>query len=167
MNRVQFNPDKCKELRISFARNPVDRTSKYRQVIHRGTYCKCQPNIEEAVKKASKRLYFLVQLKLAKLPPTDLILFYNTCVRSVIVIDYVQVFHNDLPRYLINELIRIEKKEISIIMPGTTYNNACETLGVTPMVYHIDTLCDNLFHSIASDKDYRLDSLLPPLYYIS
>ena len=23
-NRVQFNPDKCKELRISFARNPVE-----------------------------------------------------------------------------------------------------------------------------------------------
>ena len=73
VNRVELNPDKCKELRISFARNPVDRTSKYRQVI--GTYCKCQPNIEEAFKNSSKRLNFLVQLKLAKLPPTDLILF--------------------------------------------------------------------------------------------
>ena len=104
VNRVELNPDKCKELRISFARNPVDRTSKYRQVI--GTYCKCQPNIEEAVKNSSKRLNFLVQLKLAKLPPTDLILFYNTCVRSVI--DYVQVFYNNLPRYLINELVRID-----------------------------------------------------------
>ena len=29
VNRVELNPDKCKELRISFARNPVDRTSKY------------------------------------------------------------------------------------------------------------------------------------------
>ena len=67
---------------------------------------KCQPNIEEAVKNSSKRLNFLVQLKLAKLPPTDLILFYNTCVRSVI--DYVQVFYNDLPQYLINELVRID-----------------------------------------------------------
>ena len=163
VNRVELNPDKCKELRISFARNPVDRTSKYRQVI--GTCCKCQTNIEEGVKKGSKRLYFLVQLKLAKLPPTDLILFCNTCVRSVI--DYVQVFYNDLPRYLINELVRIEKKAISIIMPSTTYNNACEILGVIPMVYHIDKLCENLFHSIASDKDHRLDSLLLPLYYIS
>ena len=159
VNRVQLNPGKCMELRTSFARNPIDRTSRYRQVI--GTYCKREPNIEEAVKKASKRLYFLVQLKLSKLPPTDRILFYNTCVRSVI--DYVQVFYNDLSRYLINELVRIEKKAISIIMHGTTYNNACKILAVTPMVYHIDTLCDNLFHSIASDKNHRLDSLFPPL----
>ena len=60
-------------------------------------------HIEEVVKKARKRLYFLVQLNRAKLLPTALILFYNTCVRSVI--DYaVQVFYNALPQYIINEL---------------------------------------------------------------
>ena len=48
-------------------------------------------HIEEVVKKASKRFYFLVQPKRTKLSPTGLILFYNTCVRSVV--DYaVQVF---------------------------------------------------------------------------
>ena len=82
--------------------------------------------MEEVVKKANKRLYFLVQLKRAKLSSTDLILFFNTCVRSVI--DYaVQVFYNALPQYLINELVRIEKRAISIIMPG-----------VTPMEDHIE-----------------------------
>ena len=39
----------------------------------------------ETVKKASKRLYFLVQLKQAKLPIRDLVLFYATCIRSLLV----------------------------------------------------------------------------------
>ena len=108
-------------------------------------------------------MYFLVQLKQAKLPPTDLILFYNTCVRSVI--DYaVQVFYNALPQYLINELIHIEKRAISIIMPDTSYGNAGEILGESPIVDHIDSLYDKLFYSITSDKDHRLNCLLPPFY---
>ena len=105
-------------------------------------------SIEEVVKKGSKRLYFLVPLRRAKLQPTDLILFYNTCIRSVI--DYaVQVFYNAMLQFLINELVRIEKKAISIIIPGKSYNNTLEILGVTPMVDNFDSLCDKLFHSIA------------------
>ena len=120
-------------------------------------------HVEEVVKKAIKRLDFLVQLKRAKLPPTYLILFYNTCVRSAI--DYaVQVFYNALPQYLINELVHIEKRAISIIMPDRSYSNACEILGESPIVNHIDSSCDKLFYSITSDKDHRLNSLLPPLY---
>ena len=41
-------------------------------------------HINETVKKASKRLYFLVQLKRAKLPCRDLVLFYATCIRSIL-----------------------------------------------------------------------------------
>ena len=37
-------------------------------------------HINETVKKASKRLYFLVQLERAKLPCRDLVLFYATCI---------------------------------------------------------------------------------------
>ena len=41
--------------------------------------------VNETVKKASKRLYFLVQLKRAKLPCRDLVLFYAICIRSILV----------------------------------------------------------------------------------
>ena len=41
-------------------------------------------HINETVKKASKRLYFLVQFKRAKLPCRDLFLFYATCIRSIL-----------------------------------------------------------------------------------
>ena len=49
-------------------------------------------------------------------------------------------------------------------MPGASYNNVYEILGITLIVDHIDPLCDKLFHRIVSNKDHRLNSLLPPLY---
>ena len=128
-NRVQLNPEKCKELRISFARNPVELDTlvidgKEVEVVSTAKLLGLtisanltwNTHIEEVLKKARKRLYFLVQLKRAKLPPTDLILF-------------------------------------SIIMPDTSYNNACEILGESPKVDRIDSLCDKLCYSITSGKD--------------
>ena len=44
------------------------------------------------LKKASKRLYFLVKLKRAKVTSTDLGFFYSSCIRSIM--DYaVPAFH--------------------------------------------------------------------------
>ena len=40
-------------------------------------------HINEILKKASKRLYFLLQLKRAKVTRTDLGLFYSSCIRSI------------------------------------------------------------------------------------
>ena len=52
-------------------------------------------HIKEVVKKVSKRLYYLVQLKRARLPVKDLVLFYTSCVRSVM--DYaVPAFYHSL-----------------------------------------------------------------------
>ena len=48
-------------------------------------------------------------------------------------------------------------------MTGTSYDNACEILGITLMVDRTDSLCDKLFQSITSDKDQERNSLLPPL----
>ena len=60
----------------------------------------------EVTKKAAKRLYFLVQLKRARVPQKDLCLSYITCVRFVI--HYAApVFHHELPAYLSQELERV------------------------------------------------------------
>ena len=55
--------------------------------------------VNETVKKASKRLYFLVQLKRAKLPCRDLVLFYAICTRSILVYS-APVFFYALTKYL-------------------------------------------------------------------
>ena len=51
------------------------------------------------------------------MPPSDQVLFYKACVRSGV--DYaVPVFYNALPQCLKIELVRIEKRALSIIMPA-------------------------------------------------
>ena len=80
-------------------------------------------HITEVIKKAAKRLYFLVQLKRARVPRKDLCLFYITCVRSVT--DYAApVFHHALPAYLSRELERVQKRAMRIICPGIEYQQA-------------------------------------------
>ena len=80
------------------------------------------------MKEAAQRLYFLVQLKRAKLPPdSDLLLFYCTCIRSVHVLTYaVPVFCQALPLYLKYEIEQVQKRALSIIYSGMLYSDASE-----------------------------------------
>ena len=173
-NRMQLNSDKCKELRISFAKNQPD----FSAIVVDGQALEVVQNakllgltisndlswnahIEHVTKKASKRLYFLVQLKRANVPPIDLILFYITCIRSVI--DYaVPVFHHSLPNYLIIELERIQKRALSIIFPQLDYQSALDKSNLTSLAQHHDELCCNLFRDIISDPSHKLHNILPP-----
>ena len=175
INRVHINADKCKELRITFAKQPVDFTpvvmeGKELEVVpsvkliglnisHNLTWNK---QVDEVLNKAGKRLYFLVQLKRAKVPPMDLIIFYKACIRSVS--DYaIPAYFHALPKYLKNEIIRLEKRALAIILPGTNYRTACKVLSLTPIEEHHIKLCGNLFSDIVSDSKHKLHHLLPPL----
>ena len=71
-------------------------------------------HIDDVVKKVNKRLYFLKQLKRAKVPCKSLATFYTSCIKSVI--DYaIPVFYHALPQYLQNDLERLEKRAMAII----------------------------------------------------
>ena len=59
-----------------------------------------QSHVTEMTKKAAKRLYFLVQLKRAKVPPEELVQLYEACIPSVL-INGCQVFHFSLPQFSI------------------------------------------------------------------
>ena len=85
-------------------------------------------HINEILKKASQRLYFLVQLKRAKDTRTDLGPFYSSCIRSIM--DYaIPAFHFSLPKYLIQKLERdIQKRVMFIICPGVIYHEALSLL---------------------------------------
>ena len=173
-NRVVLNPDKCKEMRICFARDPecfdaITIDGKELEVVKNAKLLGLtisdnltwNAHVNEIIKKASKKLYYLVQLKRARVPPSDLVLFYTSCVRSGV--DYaVPVFYNALPQYLKNELVRIEKRALSIILPRTDYSSACGLLGIMPMTEHHGLLCTRLFDQIYSDPGHRLNGLLPP-----
>ena len=164
--------DKCKELRISSAKEqrvfyPVIIEGKEVELV---TCTKLlgltitndltwNDHVTEITKKASKKLYLLTQLKRAGAPKQDLALFYVLRVRSVI--DYAApVFFNGLPQYLKKELVRLEKRVISILTSGKC-NSAIE-VGLTLILEQYYVLCSRLFDNIVSDPNHKLKALLPP-----
>ena len=89
-------------------------------------------HINDIVKKASKRLYFLVQLKRAKRPLKDLVLFCTTCIRSVVTYA-IRVFFYALSKYLQCELDRVQKRAFSIISPGVLTSRHWKKLVFRPL----------------------------------
>lgn len=91
-NRVKLNSDKCKELRISFGKNqpefqPISRSvnGQELEVVQREkllgvtvtSHLSWNEHITNIVTKASKRLYFVEQVKGANLPYKGLDFLYN------------------------------------------------------------------------------------------
>ena len=117
-------------------------------------------HISETVRKVSSRLYCLRQLKRAKTATKELITFYKTCIRPVS--EYAcQVYHNSLPKYLSDDLERLQKRALRIILPEKTYAAALESTGLAMMHDRRQTLTERLFSDIVSNKDHALHSLLP------
>ena len=175
-NRVKLNIDKCKELRISFP--TVSR--EFPPVVIGGECIKAvsdakllgvtissdlswNAHITEVIKKAVKRLYFLIQLKRARVSQKDLCLFYVTCVRSII--DYAApVFHYSLPAYLTHELEHVQRRAMRIICPGIEYQHALALVNLPTVAKHHNDICKHTFENICNDSGHKLKKLLPPLY---
>ena len=64
---------------------------------------KWNDHISECIKKANKRLSFIVLLKRANVPLSDIVNFYCTMIRPVL--EYcAPVFHHALPQYLSDDI---------------------------------------------------------------
>ena len=78
-------------------------------------------HVNEAIRKANNRLYFLVLLKREGVSPHDIIKFYCTVVRPSY--EYcLHFFHHALPEYLVNDIERVETRALSIISPDCSYS---------------------------------------------
>ena len=100
-------------------------------------------HIDEAVKKLSKRIYYLIQIKRANIPLKDIVLFYVTCIRSVI--DYgIPVIYYSQPKYLGSELERLKKRAVRIICSNTNYEDTLITCGLELLSVHHEYICTKL-----------------------
>ena len=128
--RVKLNSEKCKELRIAFVKNepqfvPIVVDGKELERVTSAellgltisSNLTWNEHISEVIKKASKRLYFLVLLKRSRVPRHDMSTFYSVCIRSVLTYAAPAFFYA-LPKYLKDELVGVEKRAMSIICPG-------------------------------------------------
>ena len=90
---------------------------------------KWNDHIDNITAKAAKRLYLLRELKRAGVSCNDLVLFYCSSIRSVL--EYAcMLFHRSLPRYLSEDLERIQKRAMGIILPDYKYRDALKTANI-------------------------------------
>ena len=115
---------------------------------------------ERRLKKAWKRLFFLIQLKRAKVSSKDLVLFYITCIRSVQTYA-IPVFFDGLPKYLKIELERIQKRAFSIISPNIAYSQALQEENIPTIIDYNEQVCNKVFYSIVNVSENKLFKFLP------
>ena len=70
-------------------------------------------------------------------------------------------FNFSLPKYLMQELERIQKRAMSIICPGVSYHEALVIMNFKELATHHDEICESLFHTIVNDNNHRFYKLLP------
>ena len=173
-NKFQIQPKKCKEMRISFKKHPtiyenlhingntIDIVKSVKLLgVTLQDNLKWNQHVDVIIKKASKRLYFLSQLKRAKIHPKDLVKFYITCIRSILTYA-CQVFHFSLPDYLCTALEQIQKRALRIIYGyDTPYNDALEESGLLKLADYRLMLCDEFFAKVLANPQDQLFKMLP------
>ena len=115
--------------------------------------------MNEAIRKANKRLHFLFLLKRVGVNPRDIINFYCTVVRPVL--EYcLLIFHHALPEYLIKDIERVQKRALSIILPDCSYSLCLSTYDIDTLWSQCEEQCFKLFNVICETTNYLTYSLL-------
>ena len=172
-----LNASKCKELVISFTKPEKEfprlkiisgqiETVNHARILGLtiSKDLKWNQHITNIVKKANKRIYFIIQLKRAHVPEADIIKFYTTCVRPVMEFS-CQVFHFALPSYLPNALERVQKRVLSIIYPLTGYADCSQKSGIKPLSDRRVDACEKLFNEITITPAANMHNHIPSRYF--
>ena len=168
-----MNETKCKELQVSFSRSavsfeavtinnkPIEVVTSVKLLgLTISNNLKWNTHIENVIKKGASRLYQLRQLKCAKGDPVELVCFYTTCIRPVS--EYAcQVFHNGLPKYLSEELEKIQRRALRIIFPDLGYQEALKECNIATLYQRRQLLTERLFNEIKDNSCQKLHGLLP------
>ena len=172
---IQISDDetKCKELRIGFCKqkanfDPIRVNGENLEVVDKAKILglgvsnnlKWNDHIAQIISKGQKCLYFLSQLKRARVGTKELVLFYTTCIRPVL--EYASpVFQKSLTTYLDQDLERIQKRALRIILPWVSYEDALQTTGLQRLSDRRDNLSQKLLQEIVTDSSHKLYNLLP------
>ena len=173
----QLNESKCKELRISFTKSenslePIAINNTNIEVVPSAKLLgvmissdlKWNVHLEMICKKVAALLYFLRQLKCAKVPTNDLLSFYTTCTRPVP--EYTcPVFHTALSQHLSDQLERLQKRALRIISTNNlSYRQALEVFNIPTLHDRREALSNAVFQEISNINNHKLCPLFPPLY---
>ena len=112
-------------------------------------------------KKGAKRLYFLLQLKRAKVQAEEPVQFYVACIQSVLP-HGCQVCHFSLPQYLNITFERILKRARRTIFGHEVHcSDALSRSGLVTLEQRRTELCTKLFNKIVENPLDILHPLIP------
>ena len=96
----------------------------------------------------------------AKVPDREIVNFYTACIRPIL--EYAStVFHYSLPKYLSDEMERVQKRSLRIVYPSMHYNEALIESGLETLCARRYAACVKLFSVILDDPNHRLNELVP------
>ena len=120
---------------------------------------KWNEHVNHIVKKAGKRLYMLRLLKRSNADNSILILVYCTIIRPVL--EYAcQVWHFNITEYLSEDIEKLQKRALRIVLPFATYREACSITGIPLLKDRRRLLCERFF--VKNAHGDKLGDLLPP-----
>ena len=164
-NNMKLNVTKCKEMVFDFSEEKrnfpslqIDNTEVERVNSAEILGVTIQNNmnwwehVTKIVKKAGKRLYMLRLLKRANADIKALSTVYITVIRPVL--EYAcQVWHFNIPEYLSDDIERIQKRALGVILPELCYTDAREFINISTLKERRESLCDHiLFYLIESGE---------------
>ena len=163
-NNMQLNLVKCKEMRVSFLHynscelQPIATGGTYIEEVTSfkllGVYISNDfswaTHREYVVKKANRRFYAIRQLKKCGVPQGGLISIYCSLVHSIL--EYAIVVFANLPKYLSQDLERIQRRALPIIFPLAPYVNALTRAGIPTLQERRTTACTKFVQKVSSEN---------------
>ena len=109
------------------------------------------------VKKANRRLYALRQLKKSKVPSADIVDIYCALIRSIL--EHASAVFAGLPKYLACYLENVQKRVLSILWPGISYETALDKAALSSHSDRRTVSCIKLIGKVRSGNP-----LYPPIH---
>ena len=138
-NNMRLNPRKCKSMTVDFLHynscvprpiaiggSDIEQISTFKFLgVHLSEDLTWAVHCDYIVKKANGRLYAMRQLKKSKVPSADIVHIYCALIRSIL--EHASAVFAGLPKYLACYLENVQKRVLSIIWPGISYETALDT----------------------------------------
>ena len=70
-------------------------------------------------------------------------------------------FHYSIPKYLSDEIERVQKRVLRIVYPNLHYEDALIKVGIESLHTRRQKACDKLFKQVLEDPNHKLNDLIP------
>ena len=114
--------------------------------------------VTKIVKKAGKRLYMLRLLKRANADTKTLSTVYTTVIRPVLE-HACQVWRFNISGYLSDDIERVQRRALRIILPELSYTEARELINIPLLKDRRESLCERFF--LKHENLQTLNEFLP------